>query len=126
MNNFATLHMVVAGCLALPLIISFALTPLSMRLAGRIGAVDVPRDNRRMHDRPVPRFGGFAIFIAAFICILFVRFVLFRYLPDTDNYNEPFEKLTGVLAGGLLIYIAGVVDDIFTMKPFVKLLCQIG
>ncbi|MDR2610876.1 MAG: undecaprenyl/decaprenyl-phosphate alpha-N-acetylglucosaminyl 1-phosphate transferase, partial [Clostridiales Family XIII bacterium] len=40
--------------------------------------------------------------------------------------NEPFEKLTGVLAGGLLIYIAGVVDDIFTMKPFVKLLCQIG
>ena len=37
-------------------------TPVVRSLAFRIGAVDVPRDARRMHDHPIPRMGGLAIF----------------------------------------------------------------
>ncbi|MDR1069002.1 MAG: undecaprenyl/decaprenyl-phosphate alpha-N-acetylglucosaminyl 1-phosphate transferase [Clostridiales Family XIII bacterium] len=125
MSDLAILRIAIAGCLAASLLISFALTPLSMRIAGRIGAVDIPKDDRRMHKIPIPRFGGFAIFLAAFVVILLVRFVLFRYLPYSESYDEPVEKLTGVLAGGLLIYLLGVFDDIFTLSPVIKLFGQI-
>ena len=37
------------------MLLSFGLTPLVKRLAYRIGAVDVPKDRRRMHDHPIPR-----------------------------------------------------------------------
>ena len=38
-------------------------TPIAIKIAPKIGAVDVPKDDRRMHTKPVPRFGGLAIFI---------------------------------------------------------------
>ncbi|MEE0409364.1 MAG: undecaprenyl/decaprenyl-phosphate alpha-N-acetylglucosaminyl 1-phosphate transferase, partial [Clostridia bacterium] len=42
-------------------IFTFATTPLVRRLAYKIGAVDVPKDKRRVHKRPTPRIGGLAI-----------------------------------------------------------------
>ena len=39
------------------LAISLAVTPLAIKLAPRIGAVDIPKDNRRMHTKAMPRFG---------------------------------------------------------------------
>jgi UDP-GlcNAc:undecaprenyl-phosphate GlcNAc-1-phosphate transferase len=126
MSDLATLRIIIAGCLAFSIIISAALTPLSMRIAGKIGAIDIPKDERRMHTKPMPRFGGFAIFVAALTSIILVRFVLFKFLPYSESYDEPITKLTGIIAGGFLIYIAGVIDDLFTLRPIVKLLCQIS
>ena len=42
--------------------VSFAATPLAKTLACKVGAIDVPKDNRRMHKVPIPRMGGLAIF----------------------------------------------------------------
>lgn len=44
--------------LVVALTISFVSTPMVRRLAFRIGAVDIPKDNRRMHDHPIARLGG--------------------------------------------------------------------
>ena len=44
--------------------ISFLTTPLVKSLAYRVGAIDVPKDNRRMHKKPVPRLGGLASSLA--------------------------------------------------------------
>lgn len=44
-------------------VLSFALTPPVKRLAHRIGAIDVPKDARRMHKKPIPRLGGVWRFI---------------------------------------------------------------
>ena len=52
------LSLIVAAALA------FAVTPLVKRLAQRVGAMDVPKDERRMHKIPIPRMGGLAIFFA--------------------------------------------------------------
>ena len=49
---------------ALAYALAALLTPTAMRLAGAIGAIDIPRDDRRMHTHPVPRTGGVAIFVA--------------------------------------------------------------
>ena len=51
-------------------LLSFVLTPPVKTLAGRIGAVDVPKDARRMHHVPIPRLGGLAIFLAFLLTTL--------------------------------------------------------
>ena len=50
----------------LAMLVSFVMTPLVRKLAFRIKAVDVPKDSRRMHKKPIPLIGGLAIF-AGFI-----------------------------------------------------------
>ena len=45
-------------------VVSFALTPVVKILAQKVGAMDVPGEARRVHDHPIPRMGGLAIFLA--------------------------------------------------------------
>ena len=42
-------------------VFSFAVTPMVKRMAYKIKAIDIPKDGRRMHKRPIPRLGGLAI-----------------------------------------------------------------
>ncbi|MBQ8081941.1 MAG: hypothetical protein IJ240_08590 [Clostridia bacterium] len=43
--------------------VTAALTPLAIWIAPKIGAMDIPKDGRRVHKKPIPRFGGIAIFL---------------------------------------------------------------
>lgn len=93
-------------------IVSFATTPLVKRMAYKVGAIDVPKDERRMHKTPIPRLGGLAIFIAfLFSVVLFV---------DIDR------QFRGTLLGVIMIVILGVMDDILTLKALPKFLVQIA
>jgi UDP-GlcNAc:undecaprenyl-phosphate GlcNAc-1-phosphate transferase len=94
------------------LILSLIFTPVSIWLAPKIGAVDIPKDARRMHTKPIPRFGGMAIFIGTIIAIIFFM---------DNNQNE-----MGIIIGGICIYALGVIDDLKGMPAKVKLLGQIG
>ncbi|MBO5734016.1 MAG: undecaprenyl/decaprenyl-phosphate alpha-N-acetylglucosaminyl 1-phosphate transferase [Clostridia bacterium] len=88
------------------LIISYATTPLTIRMAFKINALDVPKDSRRMHKKPTPRIGGVAIvygFLISALC--FSNFVL------GDRINT---QLIGILCGGLIIAVLGFMDD---LKP---------
>ena len=87
-------------------------TPVVRSLAFRVGAVDVPRDTRRMHDHPIPRMGGLAIFFGFILSVLI-------FLPLTS-------ELRGMLLGGVIIVILGIFDDIFALPALPKLLVQIG
>jgi UDP-GlcNAc:undecaprenyl-phosphate GlcNAc-1-phosphate transferase len=113
-------------CIAAAFVLTLVFAPLSMKLAHKIGAIDVPKDERRMHKQPIPRFGGLAIFLSVVIMTLIVRYVVFPQTFLTFRIVEPTDKLPAVLIGGALIYIVGVIDDIWEMKAAVKLLCQIG
>jgi UDP-GlcNAc:undecaprenyl-phosphate GlcNAc-1-phosphate transferase len=93
------------------LVLSLAVTPIAIRIAPKIGAIDIPKDNRRMHTKAMPRFGGVAIYLGTIISMLI-------FMPlDT--------KTLGVIAGGTLIFLVGVIDDLKGMPAKVKLLCQI-
>ena len=61
MGNGLYLKVVIA--LLASLIISFISTPIVKQFANRVGAIDVPTDSRRVHDHPIPRMGGLAIFL---------------------------------------------------------------
>ncbi len=62
------------GCVALALlsalVVSFLMTPVVKTFAYKVGAVDVPKDSRRMHKVPTPRLRGLAIFMGFMVSIL--------------------------------------------------------
>ena len=47
----------IAIAFLLAFIISFMATPWTIRLAHKVGAVDIPKDDRRMHNKEMPRLG---------------------------------------------------------------------
>ena len=51
-------------------LISLTVTPIVRVFAYKIGAVDVPKDNRRMHKKPMPLLGGLAIFLGFLLAVL--------------------------------------------------------
>ena len=97
--------------LATSMLLSFALTPLVKRLAYKIGAVDIPKDKRRMHDHPIPRLGGLAIFIGFVITVLI--------------FSQADRQLRGILLGACLIVAVGVVDDSHPLGAGIKFILQI-
>lgn len=111
MNNIDMNTITLIAAFLLAGIISFAATPLVKVFATKVGAIDVPKDNRRMHKSPIPRLGGMAIFLG-FICSM---------LAFCDITFE----MRGILLGCIVIVLLGLVDDIVQLKARYKLIGQI-
>lgn len=100
--------MICAACIA------FTMTPLARVMAYKIGAVDVPKDKRRMHRVAMPLLGGIAIFAAFVITTL-------AFCDLTTNTLQIF----GLLCGSAIIVVTGVFDDKISLNPLLKLFLQI-
>lgn len=96
--------------------IAFTMTPVARVIAYKIGAVDIPKDKRRMHHVAMPLLGGIAIFAAFVVTVL-----SFCDLSDPENRKAIF----GLLGGATFIVFTGILDDRFNLNPFVKLAMQI-
>ena len=94
------------------LVVSFLTSPVVKAFAYKVGAVDVPKDNRRMHHVPIPRLGGLAVFFGFIISILL-------FVEMTDQFRS-------ILLGAVIIVVLGVVDDITPLPAKLKFLVQIG
>jgi len=108
-NYHLIIHVIIA--LAAALIISFALTPVVKSFAQKVGAVDVPRDARRMHKVPIPRLGGLAIFLGFLVSVL--AFANMTY------------QLQGILLGAVIIVVLGALDDVTPLPALLKFVVQI-
>jgi UDP-GlcNAc:undecaprenyl-phosphate GlcNAc-1-phosphate transferase len=95
--------------------VAAALTPLTMRFARMIGAIDLPRD-RGLSDRPVPLLGGLAILAGVVAAGLL-------WLPQVETRGPHWY---GVLAAAAVIAAVGAIDDRFELHPALKLVGQIG
>ena len=101
-------------------------TPYTIKLAKKIGAVDVPKDERRMHKRAMPKFGGPAVILGFLVAVVYLLIVM--SLEDTIILNGPENygmKLIGLFLGIVIISITCIIDDIKTIKPIVKLSGQL-
>ncbi|MDY6038645.1 MAG: MraY family glycosyltransferase [Eubacterium sp.] len=96
----------------LSVVIALVMTPVSIRVAHKIGAMDVPKDWRRMHDHAIPRFGGLAIFAAVMITM------------GVFAWDEPGIRVA--MLGGALMYLLGVIDDLKDLPAIAKLIGQIA
>ena len=88
--------------LVVALVVSFLSTPIVKSFAYKLGAIDVPKDNRRMHKTPIPRMGGLAIFFGFIISILI--------------FGEIDQQLKGILLGSVIIVVMGIIDDIASCR----------
>lgn len=102
------LEMVLAGVVAY--VLCRLLTPLAMRLAPLVGALDIPRDGRRLHTRPIPRTGGIAIYVA--------------FLAAVWLIGRGEGRLVGFLLGSGVLVTFGFLDDILCLSPMIKLAAQ--
>lgn len=110
----------------LAFIVSFMATPESIRVAHKIGAIDVPKDNRRMHQNVMPKLGGIAVIAGFLVSIIYLLFVVtIEGSVDIFGQEQYFKKLIGILIGIIIITITGVLDDTKNLKPYQKLLGQI-
>ncbi|HPE16602.1 MAG TPA: MraY family glycosyltransferase [Oscillospiraceae bacterium] len=94
------------------MVVSFLLTPVVKSFAFRIGAIDVPKDGRRMHKVPIPRLGGLAIFLGFLLSVL----LFVKMTP----------ALRSILLGAVIIVILGVMDDVHPLPALLKFFVQIG
>lgn len=95
------------------LVLALVLTPLWMRVARRIGAIDHPRD-RHQHRGPTPTAGGVAIFVSVWAPVL----ALMDWPPSSP--------LVGMLLGTCLLVLLNIYDDIRGIPAVGRLAAQIA
>ena len=89
--------------------------PMTIKLAFRVGAIDIPKDARKIHAKPMPRIGGLSFILAFFIAVLFV-------LLTSNVSNMP--NLFGFFLRAGIVAAVGFIDDTKNIKPWMKFLGQ--
>ena len=96
-------------------ILGVFIVPMVIAFSKKEGLVDMPGE-RKIHKKPVSRIGGVAIWGSTMLTFLFL--VLLSYYP----YGS---LVSGLLLGGSLMFLLGLIDDIYNLDAKFKLLIQI-
>jgi len=102
-------------------ILCYLITPIVKEWAIRSGAVAIPRE-RDVHTKPVPRWGGIAMFVAymltmgAILLWYVVRHLFHPQIPVIPWNPMQLHQLGGLLAGATLVAIVGALDDKFDLS----------
>ena len=116
----------IAIAFLLAFIVTFMATPYTIKIAHKVGAVDVPKDQRRMHKKAMPKFGGPAVILGFLVSVIYLLIVMsIENSINLFGLEDYGQKLLGMLFGILIIAIVCIVDDIKTIKPITKLIGQV-
>jgi len=96
-------------------LITVLLVPLSIKVAPYIGALDQP-GRIKIHTKPIPRFGGGAIFLSFFL--------IYLIFPSVINQLHISVKIM-ISFSMLGTFLVGILDDILDLNPYIKLMIQI-
>jgi len=100
---------------------ALAATALCKKIALKFGIVDRPDDRVKTHKGTVAYLGGVGMLVGATAGVLAGLY----YLRREEHLPSTFTWLFGVLAGGQIACFVGLVDDIFDLKPYQKILGQV-
>ena len=107
--------MLIYVLMGIAFLVAFGFTLISMpaarKIAEKIGAIDMPDSERRMHKQPTPRLGGLALF--------------FGFLVSVLCFCEITRELIGLLCGAVIIVILGIFDDSRGLSAKFKFCVQI-
>lgn len=92
------------------------IVPLVIYFSKKAGLVDVPNE-RKIHHGAISRLGGVAIWLSVMLTFLFL--VLLSYYPNGVG-------LSGIIVGGSLMFLLGLIDDIYCLNAKFKLFIQIA
>lgn len=100
-------------------LLSLLITPVVRDFFVKRGMVDKPDTHRKLHKIAVPRVGGLAIFIAYAIS-MFSAFILPFHM--SDYFGNTTCNIAGIIIAISVVFLAGLLDDLFQLKPWQKLL----
>lgn len=98
------------------LILGVFIVPLVIAYSKKEGLVDLPNE-RKIHKIPVSRLGGVAIWSSTMLTFLLLVFL---------SYYPYGSLLSGILLGGSLMFLLGLIDDIYNLNAKFKLFIQIA
>ena len=98
------------------MVVAALLTPLTARLARRVGAMVMPSE-RGLAERATPALGGLAILAGALVAALFwlPDTILLRHTAGTAPGSAGIVHTWTIMAGACLIALVGAIDDVKTM-----------
>lgn len=92
------------------------IVPLVIMFSEKEGLVDVPNE-RKIHKNPISRLGGISIWLSTMLTFLFLVFL---------SYYPYGSLLSGILLGSSLMFLLGLMDDIYNLDAKFKLFIQIA
>lgn len=110
MSEYIVIGTIIAA-FAVAAVLSYFFTPPVKNFAHKVGAIDVPKDERRMHKKPIPRLGGLAIY-GGFLCSILI-------------FGQLDETMLCVLLGAAIIVALGIFDDVLALGAKLKFVVQI-
>ena len=112
---------IIYSIIAVVFVICLIITPIVIKFSKKFNLVDIPKDERRVHSKPMPRVGGIAIVISMLLG-LGIYYIITRNIPSIA-LNK---KFLGYLLGGIVIFAMGLIDDIVNLKARYKFLFQLA
>lgn len=115
----------IAIAFAIAFLTTFMATPYTIKFAKKVGAVDTPKDDRRINKITMTRLGGLAViagFVVSIIYLLTVMSIEGKIDLTVDSYHK---KMLGFAIGGIIICVTCFYDDVKGAPALVKLLAQI-
>ncbi len=110
------------GIFAVSLVVSFAATRQVRDVASHKGWVSLPRDGRHVHETPLPRLGGVAIFLAFSLSLILWLGLALLY-PRLLEGLAP-ATLLRIYVPACLIFCLGIYDDLHGAGPYLKFSVQ--
>ncbi len=96
---------------AVAFVAALVFVPICVLLARRLGIVDRP-GGRKQHARVTPLLGGLGVFLACGVGLVVMNGQTARF-PEIDLR---LEQIRTVLLGGVVLFVIGLIDDIFKDK----------
>ena len=110
MSEYIVIGTIIAA-FAVAAVLSYFFTPPVKNFSHKVGAIDVPKDARRMHKKPIPRLGGLAIYGG--------------FLGSILIFGQLDETMLCVLLGAAIIVALGIFDDVLALGAKLKFVVQI-
>ncbi len=102
-------------------LVSVVVTPLFRDIFRKMGIVDWPDGQRKQHSQPVARMGGVTIVLAYTAAF---GFLLFSPFKNEVIHSQQLPFVLKIAPAGLLMFATGLLDDLFTLSPWQKLIGQ--
>jgi UDP-GlcNAc:undecaprenyl-phosphate/decaprenyl-phosphate GlcNAc-1-phosphate transferase len=103
-------------------LVTIILTPIMRALAHQQGVVDDPDNKRKVHTQPIAYLGGVSIFLGWLAGVTISVFLRPHNDPGVGGANVQIPP--GILMGAAAVVLFGLMDDIYSLSPKMKLLGQ--
>ena len=103
-------------------VLAWGTMPVLMRFAAHLNLVDLPDDNRKLHETSIPLVGGIAVFIAVTVSIVATTLI---FKSQINIKPGDFSEFIGLFVASGFLLLVGILDDAIGLRGKQKLMGQI-